>query len=73
MLANLKAEMARKNITNTMIANVLSTTNQTIINKLNEVSQFDRKEMFLIYNSFFSDIDFIYLFISDKENLKNNE
>lgn len=67
MLANLKAEMARKNITNTMIANILSTTNQTIINKINEVSQFDRKEMFLIYNTFFSNMNFTYLFISDKE------
>ena len=68
MLSNLKAEMARKKITGIQIGKCIGKNEKSVSNKINEHSDFTRKEMFLIRTHFFPDItDMRYLFASDTE------
>lgn len=67
MLLNLKLEICKKNISAAKISRFLGIDIQTMSKKVNEKSQFTRTEMYKIHKEFFSDTDFHYLFLSDKE------
>lgn len=67
MLQNLKLEICRKNISAAKIARFLGIRIETMSKKVSEKSQFTRSEMYKIHKEFFSDVDFHYLFRSDKE------
>lgn len=68
MLSNLRAEMARKRITGIEIGKCIGRSEKSVSNKINERSEFTRREMFLIKSNFFPDIsDMRYLFESDSE------
>lgn len=65
MLPNLKAEMARFDIKNKDVADLLDLTPKTISVKLNNKGEFTRIEMCKIKEKFFSEFSLDYLF-SDK-------
>lgn len=68
MLSNLRAEMARKRISGIEIGKRIGISEKSVSNKINERSDFTRKEMFLIKEIFFPDVsDMRYLFESDNE------
>lgn len=65
MLRNLKAEMARKGIRAKAICQSLSISEKAMSNKITEITDFTRSEMYHIQNTFFSDFEMSYLFASD--------
>lgn len=67
MFNNLKAEMARHEITQYEIAQALNVTIKTISNKMIGKSEFTRKEMFIIKSKYFSNYSIDYLFDMQKE------
>ncbi|MFR0881169.1 MAG: hypothetical protein ACLSGN_06800 [Oscillospiraceae bacterium] len=67
MLSNLRAEMARKKITGTDIGVCIGRSQKSVFNKINEHSDFTRKEMFLIKANLFPESDMRYLFESDND------
>lgn len=67
MLINLKVEICKKGISSAKIARHLGIDAKTMLQKVTEKSQFTRAEMYKIREEFFPDIDFYYLFRSDKE------
>lgn len=67
MLMNLKLEICKRNISSAKIARFIGIGVQAMSNKVTEKSQFTRTEMYKIHTEFFSDMDFYYLFRSDKE------
>lgn len=67
MLMNLKVEICKKGISSAKIAQYLGIDVVTMSKKVTEKSQFTRTEMYKIHDKFFSDVDFHYLFQSDKE------
>ena len=67
MLSNLRAEMARKKITGIDIGKCIGRTTKAVSNKINEHSDFTRKEMFLIKANLFPESDMRYLFESDND------
>ena len=68
MYPNLRAEMARKKITSEMLAEVLNINPATMSAKLNKKERLRLSEARKIYNHFFSETDFCYLFeTEDKE------
>lgn len=68
MLYNLRAEMARKRITGIEIGKCIGKSKKSVSNKINERSDFTRKEMFLIKSNLFPDVtDMRYLFESDTD------
>lgn len=62
MLCNLKAEMARKNILFKDLAKVLKITDKSVANKINGVTEFNRREMFILKKTLFPDLQIEYLF-----------
>ncbi len=66
MFDNLIAEMARNKVTNEDLANCLEVTLNTISNKLRRRTEFTRKDMWKIRNTFFPNLTIEYLF--DNEN-----
>lgn len=67
MYPNLKAEMARKKITQLAIAECLNVTPTTISLKLNGKAKLLLPECMKIKNNFFPDCSLEYLFASDEE------
>lgn len=67
MLLNLKVEICKKGTSSAKIAKYLGIDTKTMSQKVTEKSQFTRVEMYKIHKEFFSDVDFHYLFQSDKE------
>ncbi len=68
MLSNLRAEMARKRITGIEIGKCIGRSEKTVSSKINERSEFTRREMFLIKSNLFPDVqDMRYLFESDMD------
>ena len=64
-MENLRATMRSKNISANAIAAVIGTTEKTVNNKLNGISDFSAPEAIRIYKSLFSEYDFMYLFMPD--------
>lgn len=63
---NLKGEMAKKNITNESIANLLGIHRNSVYNKINGESKFSIDEALAIRNAFFPNYDVDTLFGEDK-------
>lgn len=53
MFSNLKAEMARYNITSKDISECIGKCEKTVSSKMNGKNDFTRREMFLIKDNFF--------------------
>ena len=64
MLNNLRAEMARKNITMMDLANLLGVRHATISDKINGKYRFYYEEALKIKNTFFPECSLEYLFDS---------
>lgn len=64
-MRNLKAEMARKNVTKDELAKLLNKTPQTIRNRLNEKLPFTQDEMQKIRDTYFKDLSIDYLFFEN--------
>jgi len=62
MYPNLRAEMARKNIKATVVAEVLGISYDTMSNKMTGKSDFTRAEIFKIRDEFFPNLTLEYLF-----------
>lgn len=62
MFNNLHAEMARKKISQTQLADMLKLSTKTISNKMTGKSEFTRKEMFQIKKEYFNEYSIDYLF-----------
>lgn len=63
MFRNLLAEMVRNNVTNDDLMKTIGCKSEkTLNNKLNNRTEFTRKEMFLIKKVHFPDYDLEYLF-----------
>jgi len=63
MFKNLRAEMARlDNINGKVIADTIGTTPQAFYDKMSGRSEFKRKEMVKIRNTFFKEMTLDYLF-----------
>lgn len=62
MFDNLVAEMARNKVTNEDLAKCLKVTLNTISNKLSGKTEFTRKDMWKIKNTFFHNLTIEYLF-----------
>ena len=67
MYPNLRAEMARKNVTNEMLAEVLNINPATMSAKLNKKERLRLIEARAIYNYFFPETDFCELFQTEDE------
>ena len=67
MLLNLKTEIARRKLSQAKISLAIGIDEKTMSNKVTEKNEFSRKEMYLIHDFFFPDMDMRYLFASDKE------
>ncbi len=67
MLTNLKVEICKKGISAAQISRSLGINIKTMSQKVTEKSQFTRTEMYKIHKEFFPDVDFHYLFASEKE------
>lgn len=64
--SNLKAEMARKDITIESMAQMLGIHRNSVANKLNGASSFSIEEAMKIRGSFFQDLEYKYLFAPDR-------
>lgn len=62
MLRNLKAEMARQNISQETISKSIGINKRTLYNKISCKSEFTRNEMIKIRDLFFPDLTLDYLF-----------
>ena len=67
MYKNLEAEMVRNDITRKDISEYIGVRYATVVQKLNGRYQFSLEEAFAIKNRFFPELDFEYLFKSDKK------
>lgn len=64
---NLKGEMAKKNITNESIAQLLGVHRNSIYNKINGESKFSIDEAIAIRSAFFPDYDIDELFKAEEK------
>lgn len=62
MLENLKAAMRAKNISAAALARIIGTTEKTVNNKLNGLTEFTLREILLIKQCLFPEYDICYLF-----------
>lgn len=62
MYKNLKAEMARENVTNEEIANAIERNEKTFRNKLMGITSFTLSESMKIRDTFFPKLELEYLF-----------
>lgn len=62
MFPNLKAEMARKDIKYSKIAEILGISYASVANKINGKTDFTRSEIFKIRDTLFPDMPLEYLF-----------
>lgn len=67
MLDNLRMAMRVKNISAATLAKVIGTTEKTVNNKLNGISEFTVSEARLINKEAFPEYDFFYLFASQEQ------
>lgn len=66
MLLNLKAEILRHEVSAAKISKRIGISEKAMSNKVQEHSEFTRKEMYYIHDNFFPETDFYELFRSDK-------
>ncbi|MCI7492125.1 MAG: XRE family transcriptional regulator [Lachnobacterium sp.] len=71
--SNLKAEMARKNITGETISQFLKIHRNSFYNKVNGDSSFSVNEAIKIQNEFFPDMDLDYLFSTEQSEEQGGE
>lgn len=64
MLNNLRAAMAAKKISVVAMAKLIGTTEKTVNNKINSVSEFTISEALLIKENLFAEYELSYLFAS---------
>ena len=64
--SNLKAEMARKDITIESMAQMLGIHRNSVANKLNGASSFTIEEAMKIRSSFLPELEYEYLFAPDR-------
>ena len=62
MLNNLRAAIAIKKITTLALSQLIGTTEKTVNNKLNGVTDFTLPEALLVRNNLFPEYDLCYLF-----------
>lgn len=62
MLANLVGELAKKRITNQELAELLGIHRNSVANKLYGDTPLTLREAFTIYDTYFSEMDFRWLF-----------
>ena len=62
---NLRAEMARKNVTNSALAKTICCDSSTMSGKLNKIGRLKFAEAKKIRDVWFSDLDMDYLFAQD--------
>lgn len=67
VLNNLRAAMAVKKITTLALAQLIGTTEKTVNNKLNGVTDFTLPEALLVRNNLFPEYDLCYLFAPPDE------
>lgn len=66
MLLNLKTAIAKHKVSAAKISRIVGISEKAMSNKINEYTDFTRKEMYHIHRLFFKDEDFHELFKSDK-------
>lgn len=71
-MKNLKAEMARFDVSNSDIQNVLGCSAKTVLNKLNGTTEFTMSEGFKVRDTFFPSMDLEYLFAKDPQAARQN-
>ena len=71
-LINLEAEMKRKNISRSDIANLLNLSYRTIHSRFNGESDWGYSECVKVRNTYFPDMTLDYLFHTDEEVEKEN-
>lgn len=62
MYANMTIELRRKNITNRAVAELIGSTEKTVVNKLNGASDFTVSEAILINENLLPEFKLSYLF-----------
>ena len=62
MLANLRAELDRKRITNVALARLIGCTERTVVNKVNGDTEFTLGEALKISENLFPEFELRYLF-----------
>jgi len=67
MLHNLKAEIARKNISRREVRTLLGISEKAFNNKLSGLNEFTFRQTLRIKNTYFPDLDLEYLFEDSKE------
>lgn len=72
MFPNLKAEMARQNITAKDISKKLNISPKSITNKMLGKTEFTRIEIFIIKTTFFPNLSIDYLFECENKNKYKN-
>ena len=65
MRINLIGEMAKRRISSNMLAELLGCHRNSIHNKLYGISEFTLSEALLIYDTYFSDLNFRALFATE--------
>ncbi|WP_300415822.1 hypothetical protein [uncultured Oscillibacter sp.] len=71
-MKNLSAEMRRYGVTNADIQNAIGCSLKTVVNKLNESTEFSVSEALSIRDKFFPSLRIAYLFASDGERTETN-
>ena len=69
-MKNLSAEMRRYGVTNIDLQNAIGCSLKTVVNKLNETSEFSVSEALSIRDKFFPSLRIAYLFASDGDQRK---
>lgn len=64
-MRNLRAEMARYGVSNTTLQSIMGCSHQTVVNKLNETTEFTIDEAFRIRDELFPGMRLEYLFQRD--------
>lgn len=64
MRINLIGEMAKRQITTNALAELLGCHRNSVHNKLYGITEFTLSEAFLIFDTYFSDLNFRFLFAS---------
>lgn len=67
MLENIRKAMRAKGISAATMARVIGTTEKTVNNKLNGISEFTVSEAKLLHKALFPEYDFFYLFETEEK------
>ena len=67
MLSNLRAALTMKNVSIVTLARLIGTTEKTVNNKINGITDFTLPEALLIKTNLFPEYDLCYLFAPDEQ------